>query len=189
MSHSHKEEPFSDDLQRVADVLRDGRPTLDPLTLDRVKLRAMSGAQRSTPQHKGSFMRSRMTALVTAGFLTLGTGGALALSGGGDGGGSGGSASFHQYRPPCEHGEGRGRDHECHGHEGEHGGGQGGGDHGGGGGGDHGHGGQGGGGDHGGGGGGGGDHGGSGDHGHGGSQGQGGGHGGDKGHDSGHGHH
>jgi hypothetical protein len=157
MSHSHRDESFSDDLQRIADVLRDERPALDPLTLDRVKLRAMSGAHESTsPRAKGPFMRSRLTALVTAGFLTLGTGGALALAGGYDGAGAGGSASFHQYRPPCDHGQGRGRDHECHGHEGEHGGGnpgeggdhghdggsQGGGDQGGGGshgGGDHGH--------------------------------------------------
>jgi len=158
MSHSHSDEHFSEDLQKVADVLRNGRATLDPLALDRVKLRAMSGARRSTsPRDKGSFMRSRITALVTVGFLTLGTGGALALAGG-DGGSLGGSASFHQYRPPCEHGKGHGGDHECHGHEGEHGDGGGGGDHGGGGGGDHG-------------GGGGGDHGGGGGHGHDGSHG------------------
>lgn len=141
MSHSHNhDEHFSEDLQKVADVLRDERPTLDPLALDRVKLRAMNGAHRSTSStHKGSFMKSRITALVSVGFLMLGTGGTMALAGGDGGGSSAGSASFHQYRPPCEHGKGRGEDHECHGHEGEHGGGggQGGGDHGGGGG-DHG---------------------------------------------------
>src|ERR1700686_1536926 len=135
MSHLHNhDEHFSEDLQKVADVLREGRPTLDPLALDRVKLRAMSAARRSTSStHKGSFMKSRITALVSVGFLILGTGGTMALAGGDGGGSSGGSASFHQYRPPCEHGKGRGDDHECHGH-----GGGGGGDHGGGGGGDHG---------------------------------------------------
>jgi hypothetical protein len=146
MSHSHNhDEHFSEDLQKVADVLREGRPTLDPLALDRVKLRAMSAARRSTSSpHKGSFMKSRITALVSVGFLMLGTGGTMALAGGDGGGSSAGSASFHQYRPPCEHGQGRGGDHECHGHEGEHGDGG----HGGGGGGDH-HGGGQGGGDHG----------------------------------------
>jgi hypothetical protein len=129
MSHSNEDPRFSDDLQHVADVLRDGRPTLDPLALDRVKLRAMNAAQRSTSTNKGSHMKQRLTTLIAAGLLTLGTGGTLALAGGG-----GGSASFHQYKPPCDHGKGRGGDHECHGHEGE--GGQGGGDKGGQGGGD-----------------------------------------------------
>jgi hypothetical protein len=49
-------------------------------------------------------MRSRLTALVTVAFLAVGTGGALAMWGGGGlgfGGVHGGSASFHQYRP-CE---------------------------------------------------------------------------------------
>jgi hypothetical protein len=102
MSRSHDEERFSDDLQEVADVLRDRRPALTPLELDRVKLRAISVARRSTPsRHKGLFMRSRLTTLMTVGFLAVGTGGALALSGGGGGAGpAGGSASRHQYRPP-----------------------------------------------------------------------------------------
>jgi len=89
-------------------VLSERRPTLDPLALDRVKLRAMSAARRSTSSRaKGSFMRSRLTTILVAAFLTVGTGGALALAGGGGGGGgnSGGSASFSQYR--CEHGKGQ----------------------------------------------------------------------------------
>ncbi len=84
-------------------MLRDGRPKLDPLTRDAVKLRALSGARRTTSQRQKGFpMRPRLTAFLTAGFLALGTGGALALSGGGGGAGhaGGGSASFHQYRPP-----------------------------------------------------------------------------------------
>jgi hypothetical protein len=47
-------------------------------------------------------MRSRLTTFVTAGFLLLGTGGAMALNGGaslGLGGHAGQSASFAQYRP------------------------------------------------------------------------------------------
>jgi hypothetical protein len=141
MSTPHKEERFADDLQEVADVLRDQRPELDPLALDAVKLRAMSRAHRSTSsRQKGFFMRSRLTTVLTIAFLSLGTGGALAWVGGEDlglGGHDGGSASFNQYRE-CDHGNGRGKDHECHGHEGEHGHGGGGGDQGNGG--DHGHG-------------------------------------------------
>jgi hypothetical protein len=102
MSTPHNEERFTDDLQEVADMLQDRRPALDPLGLDRVKLRAMSAASRSTSrQDRGFFMRSRLTALIAAAFLTVGTGGALALAGGGGSGGKGGgSASFSQYR--CE---------------------------------------------------------------------------------------
>jgi hypothetical protein len=47
-------------------------------------------------------MRSRLTTLLTVGFLSVGTAGALALSGGADlglGGHDGRSASFSQYRP------------------------------------------------------------------------------------------
>jgi hypothetical protein len=147
MSTPHKEERFADGLQEVADVLRDRRPELDPLALDAIKLRAMSRARRSTSsRQKGIFMRSRLTTVLTIAFLSLGTGGALAWVGGEDlglGGHDGGSASFNQYRE-CDHGNGRGKDHECHGHEGEHG--HDGGDHGNGGdkghGGDHGHGGD-----------------------------------------------
>jgi hypothetical protein len=119
-----KEERFADGLQEVADVLRDQRPGLDPLALDAVKLRAMIRARRSTSsRQKGFFMRTRLTTVLTVAFLSLGTGGALAWVGGEDfglGGHDGGSASFNQYRE-CDHGNGRGKDHECHGHEGEHG--------------------------------------------------------------------
>ncbi|HTB49707.1 MAG TPA: hypothetical protein VK701_01895, partial [Solirubrobacteraceae bacterium] len=101
MSHSHKDEHLSDDLQHVADVLRDARPTLDPLALDRVKLRAMSAARKSNSPRKGSSMKPRLTTLLTVGFLVLGMGGTMALAGGGNGNDGGGSASFHQYRPEC----------------------------------------------------------------------------------------
>lgn len=101
-------------------MLHDQRPELDPLALDRVKLRAMSAARRSTfSKDKGFFMRSRLTTLLAAAFLTVGTGGALALDGwDGFGHHDGGSAGFDQYHT-CDHGKGQGRDHECHGHEGE----------------------------------------------------------------------
>jgi hypothetical protein len=114
-SSKGKDDRMPDDLQEVADMLHHGRPRLDPLTFDRVKLRAMSGMRQSTSQrHKGSFMRSRLTTFVTAAFLAVGTGGALALSGGGGVGPAGGSASRHQYRPPppCPPGFVQ-RDHHC----------------------------------------------------------------------------
>jgi hypothetical protein len=121
---THEEERFTDGLQEVADVLRDRRPTLSPLALDAVKLRAMNRARRSTSsRQKGFFMRSRLTTILTIAFLSIGTGGALAVAGGEDfglGGQGGKSASQDQYRE-CDHGKGRGKDHECHGHEGEHG--------------------------------------------------------------------
>lgn len=129
MSSPHNEDRFSDDLQEVADVLRDQRPALTPLQLDQIKLRAMSGASRSTSttRNRGSFMKSRLTTLIAAAFLALGTGGTLALAGGGGSGGKngGGSASFNQYH--CEHGksceEGKGKGKEKEKTKGHHGGG------------------------------------------------------------------
>jgi hypothetical protein len=115
MSRSKREERFSDGLQEVADVLQDQRPTLDPLALDRVKLRAMSAARRPTSSRdKGISMRSRLTTLLAAAFIAAGAGGTVALAGGGGSDHGGGSASFNQYRS-CDHGKGKGKDHECHG--------------------------------------------------------------------------
>jgi hypothetical protein len=114
MNTPHNEERFAEDLQEVADVLCDQRPTLDPLAVDRVKLRAMTRARRSTSsRQKGFFMRSRLTTVLTIAFLSLGTGGALAVVGGEDfglGPHDGGSASCTQYRP----GNGYGDKNHCH---------------------------------------------------------------------------
>src|SRR2546429_9227182 len=113
MSRSHDEERFRDELREVADALRDQRPTLDPLTLDAIKLRAMSRRRRSTSSRaKGVLMRSRLTTLLTVGFLCLGTGGALAVVGGVPpfSSGDNGSASCTQYRP----GNGFGGKNHCH---------------------------------------------------------------------------
>jgi hypothetical protein len=130
MSHSHEDKRFphdnprderlsdahshgdfsSDDLRHVADALRDGRPRLDPLSLDRVKLRAMSAARRSGSAKPRGAAGQRLATLLTLGLLVLGTGGTLALAGG-DGGS--GSAAFDQYKPPCVHGKGAGVPNEC----------------------------------------------------------------------------
>ena len=66
MDRSHRDERLADDLQEVADMLREERPMLDPLALDRAKLRAMSGARRfSSSRQKGFLMRSRLTTALT----------------------------------------------------------------------------------------------------------------------------
>ena len=122
MSTPNKEERVTDDLLEVADMLRDQRPTLDPLALDAVKLRAMSRTRgAASSRAKGFFMRSRLTTVLTVAFLSLGTGGAVAFVGGGGfnlGGGE--SASCEQYRP----GNGFGDKNHCHtgppGQTGEH---------------------------------------------------------------------
>ena len=107
MSSQDGEERFSDSLQEVADLLRDQRPALEPLELDRIKLRAMSRAPRSRAAGRRAFVRSPLTSLLTLVFLIVGTGGALALGGGSVGLGNlglgsdhGGSAGFGQYRCP-----------------------------------------------------------------------------------------
>jgi hypothetical protein len=114
MSRSHREERLDDGLQEVADELRGRRPTLDPLALDAIKLRAMSRARRSTSSPaKGFFMRSRLTTVLTVAFLSLMTGGALAVAGGEDfglGSNDGNSAACTQYRP----GNGFGDKNHCH---------------------------------------------------------------------------
>src|SRR5271155_3456068 len=99
MNSSSSDKNLPDDLQDVFSSLRDERPALEPLELDRIKLRAMSGARGSSSKRVG--MRSRTTALLTAGFLVVGTGGALAGHGfKGVEHGKKHHASYHQYRPP-----------------------------------------------------------------------------------------
>ena len=102
-------------------MLRTQRPQLQPLESDRIKLRAMSGARRSTPpQRKGFFMRTRLVTLLTVAAFAL-SGGTAAAGlglfnfGGGFSGffDSGTSASYHQYRPPCQTGWNMGFNGQC----------------------------------------------------------------------------
>jgi len=97
-------------------MLREQRPALDPLALDRIKMRAIARVRRaatSSSRRNGILMRSRLTTLLTIAFFGLGTAGAVALVGHEDfglGGHSGGSASFNQYRghsgePPGQSGQ------------------------------------------------------------------------------------
>ena len=75
MNHSDNHDHFSE----VADMLREQRPAAPASTgLSRIKLRAMSGARRSTQKKGVSVMRSRMVAFLTVGMLALGTGSAAA---------------------------------------------------------------------------------------------------------------
>ncbi len=95
-----------DDLQEIADALRKDRPALEPLELDAVKLRAMSAAHRSTGRVKRSLVKSHLTALLTVGFLAVGSGGALAVCGSGPitkqppGGGSASCAVYKCCKTP-----------------------------------------------------------------------------------------
>jgi hypothetical protein len=94
---------FAEDLQQVAEALRERRAILDRLALDAIKLRAASRARPSIAlRQKGFFMRSPLTTALAIAFLCLGTSGAVAMVGGVDfglGGNHGSSASFNQYRP------------------------------------------------------------------------------------------
>ncbi len=71
-----------DDLQRVADRLRAGRPQLTALELDEIsqRVRARSAARR---RPRSAFMKSRLTilAMLVAGMLLCTTGAGLAVSG------------------------------------------------------------------------------------------------------------
>ena len=102
-------------------MLRAQRPQLQPLELDGIKLRAMSGARRSTQstpsRQKGFFMRTRLATFLTVGALALsgGTAAACFIDFGGGYGGffGGGSSSYWQYRPPCPTGWNMGFNGKC----------------------------------------------------------------------------
>jgi hypothetical protein len=95
---AHKEE-----LEGVAQRLRNERPEASPLQLDQIKTSAMSRAKAGTRRHKAS-ARRLATAGLTIGLLAAGTGGVIAgaTGGGGPHGGSSSiSASSTQYGGDC----------------------------------------------------------------------------------------
>jgi len=92
---AHKEE-----LEGVAQRLRNERPEASPLQLDQIKTSAMSRAKSGTRRHKAG-ARRLATAGLTIGLLAAGTGGVIA--GGGEGGNHG-NASNTQYGSNCDTG-------------------------------------------------------------------------------------
>jgi len=98
---THKEE-----LEGVAQRLRNERPEASPLQLDQIKTSAMSRAKAGTSRHKAG-ARRLATAGLTIGLLAAGTGGVIA---GGDGqhGGGGGNAANTQYGGECNINNGNG---------------------------------------------------------------------------------
>jgi hypothetical protein len=109
MAHPYKgvmsdrgERPLPDDLLRVAERLREERPSLDGLALDRAKTRAR--ARASAPESgavnhgKGALLRSRIaiTMILAVDILMSLSGAGLAVSGLGDSG----DAADVQYSNP-----------------------------------------------------------------------------------------
>src|SRR5438309_10574513 len=87
-----------EELDSVAGWLRAQRVDPDPLTLDRVKLRAISRVDH--PTWRFGFVKSRLATMFTILGLAGGTGGALALANNGNGNGNGnGGAASGQYKP------------------------------------------------------------------------------------------
>jgi len=97
-----KNDANKEELEGVAQRLRNERPEASPLQLDQIKMSAMSRAKAGTRRHKAG-ARRLATAGLTIGLLAAGTGGVVAGEGGhghGKGGGST-SASSTQYGGEC----------------------------------------------------------------------------------------
>jgi hypothetical protein len=92
---AHKEE-----LEGVAQRLRNERPEASPLQLDQIKTSAMSRAKAGTRRHKAG-ARRLATAGLTIGLLAAGTGGVIAGETGHHHGGGSTSASSTQYGGEC----------------------------------------------------------------------------------------
>jgi uncharacterized iron-regulated membrane protein len=90
------ERPLPDDLLRVAERLREERPSLDGLGLDRAKTRARRQATAGHRHRKGALLKSRIaiTMILALGILMSLSGATLAVSGLGD---SSGDAAGVQY--------------------------------------------------------------------------------------------
>jgi hypothetical protein len=96
-----KNDAHKDELEGVAQRLRNERPEASPLQLDQIKTSAMSRAKAGT-RRRSAGARRLATAGLTIGLLAAGTGGVIAGGGGhGHGGGSSISASSTQYGSEC----------------------------------------------------------------------------------------
>jgi hypothetical protein len=122
MSESEKRLP--EGLEAIAARLRAERAQGDPLQLDQIKRQVITRC--STTRRRSTFMKSRIATVATILGLLGGTGGAIAIAGGGSSGGPiGGAASgqycngkfanpgkckgHHKHKHPCKHKHGRAR--------------------------------------------------------------------------------
>ncbi len=96
-----KDDAHKDELEGVAQRLRDERPQASPLDLDRIKTTAMSRAKSAGKGRAGA--RRLAVAGLTVGLLVATTGGVLAGEGGHGkkGGNGGGNAANAQYGGEC----------------------------------------------------------------------------------------
>jgi hypothetical protein len=97
-----KHDAHKDELEGVAQRLRNERPELSPLELDRIKISAMSRAKANRRRGRAG-ARRLATAGLTVGLLAAGTGGVIA---GQDHGNNGGNAADTQYGNNCTAGNG-----------------------------------------------------------------------------------
>jgi hypothetical protein len=92
-----KHDAHKDELEGVAQRLRDERPQASPLDLDRIKTTAMARAKAGAPRRGRAGARRLAVASLTVGLLAAGTGGVLA----GEGGKDKGNAATAQYGGSC----------------------------------------------------------------------------------------
>jgi hypothetical protein len=108
-----KHDAHKDELEGVAQRLRNERPELSPLELDRIKTTAMSRAKASRRGRAGA--RRLATAGLTVGLLAAGTGGVIAEHHGK----GGGNAANSQYGGECNIQNGNGNSGNNNGNENE----------------------------------------------------------------------
>jgi hypothetical protein len=99
-----KNDAHKDELEGVAQRLRDERPQASPLDLDRIKTTAMSRAKAGV-RRGGAGTRRLAVAGLTVGLMAAGTGSVIAGVGSG---GSKGSAASAQYGGNCDTNNGNG---------------------------------------------------------------------------------
>jgi hypothetical protein len=95
-----KNDANKEELEGVAQRLRNERPEASPLQLDQIKMSAMSRAKAGT-RRRSAGARRLATAGLTIGLLAAGTGGVIAGGDGGHHSGGSTSASATQYGTEC----------------------------------------------------------------------------------------
>jgi hypothetical protein len=93
-----KNDAHKDELEGVAQRLRNERPEASPLELDRIKMTAMSRAQAGTRRGRAGTRRLAVASL-TVGLLAAGTGGVIASAGSSQ---THGNAAVAQYGSNCD---------------------------------------------------------------------------------------